>query len=352
MPNTPKRRSLEKVSRDPPQIGSPKFYCCSCGTAFSRQKGYFPVSHSPMYRGTGYLPFCAECMDNLFDTYKQELGSDRKAMRRICMKIDLYWNDIIYDMVERTAGVNSRVRNYIGKTNIVRFIDKSFDDTILEESAIEKKTTLQVDNISSVCLLENEELEEILEIPEEVMLFWGPGYTPKMYFELEERRIFWISKYPKGYNFDIGEEALLRQLCSLEIDINHDRAAGKSTDKNINTLNTLLGSSNLKPTQKKNEEADADLENMPLGVGIQKWEYNRPLPETQENMKDIRGTIKNITTWYLGHVCKMVGLKNSYCKMYEDEMDGLRVNHQEFEDDDDDTLLSELFGGTGSDGGT
>ena len=100
---------------------------------------------------------------------------------------------------------------------------------------------------------------------------------------------------------------------------------------------------NLKPAQKK-EDADLELEKMPLGVGIQKWEYSRPLPETPKEKRDIRGTIRNITTWYLGHVCKMVGVKNSYCKMYEDSMDELRVKHPEYDEEDDDTLLSDIFG--------
>ena len=53
MADTPKRKKLEKTIDSTPQSNQ-KFICCRCGTAFSRQKGYFPVSHSPMYRGTGY----------------------------------------------------------------------------------------------------------------------------------------------------------------------------------------------------------------------------------------------------------------------------------------------------------
>ena len=60
--------------------------------------------------------------------------------------------------------------------------------------------------------------------------------------------------------------------------------------------------------------------------------------------------IKNITTWYLGHACKMVGLRNSYCKMYEDAMDELRVKHPEYDEEDDDSLLNDIFGSPQSSG--
>lgn len=344
MADAPKRKRLEKVPQDTMPVTNSKFFCSRCGTAFSRQKGYFPVSHSPMYRGTGYLPFCNDCLDTMFDEYRQLLDSDREAMRRMCMKLDLYWHDSIYDMVERTAGVNSKVRNYIGKTNIIRYIDKSFDDTIDDEerSGI-RQTVAQDDGIQQGYLPEEAE-EEIIDIPEDVILFWGPGYTPKMYLELEERKKYWISRFPTGYNFDIGEEALIRQICNLEIDINHDRAAGKSIDKNVNTLNTLLGSANLKPTQKKDDGADSELDNMPFGVGIRKWENTRPIPEPDPELQDVDGIVRYITVWFLGHLCHMVGIKNTYCKLYEEEMERLRVTAPEFEDEDDETLFDHMFG--------
>jgi len=342
MADAPKRKRLEKTQPPPQPIGNQRFVCCRCGTAFSRQKGYFPVSHSPMYRSSGYLPWCNDCIESMYDGYRRDLQDDRAAMKRMCMKMDLYWSDAIYEMVERTAGVNSRIRNYIGKTNMIRYIDKTFDDTLREDSEADKIAAANNDQLQAGYLPEDESAE--IEIPEDVKLFWGPGYTPGMYLELEERRKYWMSQYPDEYKTDAGEDAIIRQICNVEIDINHDRAAGKDPDKKINTLNNLIGSMNLRPAQRKTDERDAALEKMPLGVGIQKWEYYRPLPETPADRKDVHGLIRNVTTWFLGHACKMVGLHNSYCKMYEDEMNRLRVSHPEYDEEDDDTVLSELFG--------
>ena len=348
MPPTP-RKSAVKGNSTVPQSNQ-KFYCCRCGLAYSRQKGFFPTSHSPLYRGSGYLPWCSECVDDMYEQYRISLKDDKAAMRRMCMKLDLYWSESIYEMVERTAGLNSRVRNYITKSNLGRFINKTFDDTIKEEELLQRTTGFSPLSVAPpiedmVKIVDSE--DENIVIDDDVRLFWGPGYTPKMYQDLEDRRKYWMSKYPEGYQPSIGEEALIRQICNLEIDINRDRAAGKPADKNINTLNALMGSLNLKPTQKK-DEADAELEKMPLGVGIQKWEYYRPLPETPKEHVDVRNIIKNITTWYLGHACKMVGLKNSYCKMYEDAMDELRVKRPEYDDEDDNTMLNDIFGSDGN----
>ena len=53
---------------------------------------------------------------------------------------------------------------------------------------------------------------------------------------------------------DVSDCAIIRQICMLEVTIARDTAAGKSTDKSVNALNSLLGSANLKPVQKKKEE--------------------------------------------------------------------------------------------------
>jgi len=335
----PRRRSQEKASA--PTVSTQKHYCCRCGTAYSRKKGFFPVSHSPMYRGSGYLPFCVECVDEMYDQYVQELGDAKEAMRRMCMKMDLYWSESIYTMVERSAGTNSRVRNYIGKTNIVRHIDKTFDDTIKEETAA-----------GGLAMTQSEEpaVEDDIPTDQAIIDFWGAGFQHDFYMELERRYDNWTGGEEKAKNLQPAERALYQQICMQEAIISRAAAAGDPTDKAVNTLNNLLGSMNLKPAQRK-ENADVELDKMPLGVGIQKWEYNRPLPETPKENRDIRGVIKNITTWYLGHACKMVGLKNSYCKAYEDAMEELRVKRPEYDEEDDDSMLSDIFNGSsGADG--
>lgn len=343
MPDSPKRKKLEKNTPQKLTQSNRKFICCRCGTAYSRQKGYFPVSHSPMYRGTGYLPICCDCIDSLYEQYREMLADDRETMRRICMKLDLYWNDAIYDMVERAAGVHSRVRNYIGKTNLIKYIDKTFDDTLLEESIKNIEKTSDAFEFGDHMLPIDEENNEddLSSIKQSTIDFWGRGYDAMFYDDLEKR----YSKWTKG----LGEltpvqESLYKQVCLNEVIITRSSAKGEAADKATKNLLDALGSLNIKPSQTKNDAQDAELEKMPLGVGIQTWEFSRPLPETPDELKDKSHIIKDITIWFLGHACKMVGLRNSYCRMYEQAMDELRVKRPEYADEDDDTMLADIFG--------
>lgn len=345
-----KRKRLEKTNK--PVVGDPifpnaRFYCSRCGTSYSRQKGFFPVSHSPMYRGAGYLPICSKCVDEMYEMYFKKFGNAKDAMKHMCMKLDLYWSEKLYEAAEKTAGVTSRMRAYIIKTNLVSYSDKTYDDTLEEEAQGLAYVSASQPDLTDSKTDPAQEPEPVIEVSQEIKDFWGPGFTPEMYLELDERYRYWMSRYPDDSKPDIGEEAIIRQICNLEIDINHKRVGGEAIDKSVNALNTLLGSANLKPAQ-KDKSSDTDFDNAPLGVLIKKWEMTRPIPEPDPELQDVDGIKKYITVWFFGHLCKMLGLNNSYSRLYTDEIEKLRVDRPEDEFDDDE-LLYEAFSESDSD---
>lgn len=329
------------------EVNASSSICRKCGTAYGRLKGYFPVSYGFLYRGTGYLPYCKECVDSMFNAYLAECKDAKMAVRQMCRKLDLYWSEKLFESAEKQSTPRSIMTSYIGKINGTKFANMSYDDTLKAEDAL----WLEPAKYASVQLQEPaiSEQNDDIEVPEDVIVFWGPGYTPSMYIELENRRKYWMSKYPDDVELDIGTEALIRQICSLEIDINRDRAAGKSADKNINTLNTLLGSASLKPAQQKSDDYESSLANTPLGVWLYRYENKRPLPEVDKDLQDVNGVKKYIFTW-MGHLCKMMNIKNGYTKLYEEEIDKLRVERPEYDGDDDETLLNDAYSGVSNGG--
>ena len=159
-----------------------------------------------------------------------------------------------------------------------------------------------------------------------------------MYVELEKRYSYWLSKFPKDADIDIGTEALLKQVCSMEMDISRDRSQGKSVDKSVMVLNNLLGSLNFKPSQRQSGDINSDVLTNPLGVWLQRWEKKRPLPEIDDDLKDVNRLLRYFFVW-LGHIFKMLGKKGGFTRMYEAEIERLRVEHPEYSDEDDEDLL-------------
>lgn len=324
------------------EMSSDRIICSTCGKAYSRRKGFFPVSYAELYKGIGYIHMCKTCIDTKYGKYLALCHDSKAAVRQMCRKLDLYWNEKIYDSVAKKSSTRTMMTQYIIRSNSVSSAGKSYDDTLFEEGTLwdfgPKTSTTETPIIDEEFSVEK---ESSYEPTQEVIAFWGNGYTPDMYEELEQRRAYWMSKYPDANSIDIGTEAIIRQICNLEIDINKDRVAGKPIDKSVNALNNLLGSASLKPTQRK-EDLDSSVVNTPMGVWLYRYENERPLPEVNPELKDVNGLKKYIFTW-MGHLCKMLDIKGGYTRMYEDEVSRLRVERPEYDDEDDETLLIDSY---------
>ena len=339
----------------PIEMDFEKAICFRCGTAYGRCKGNFPVSYGALYKGKGYLPICKTCMETLYTEYLNKTGDAKQAVRMMCRKLDLYWNETIYDTVEKKSTSRTIMTSYLMRVNGIKYAGKCYDDTLREENTFlafevqrHPADTVQEHTPPEPAQTDPEDEDVVyldtqpIEITDEIVQFWGQGLTPSMYRELEQRRRFYKEQMGDDTQLDMSTEMLLRQIAMAEIDINKARAAGVSVDKLMSSLNSML--SNLKKPQ-KSAATDAATGNTPFGVWIKRWEDERPIPEADEEFKDVDGIVKYVTVWLFGHLCKMLGVKNSYCKMYEDEIARLRVERPEYDDEDDDTMLNDMFGG-------
>lgn len=342
---------VSKVTRSAPGNANPlqerqdKYYCSRCEGQWKRQKSNFPSSQSPIYKANnGYLTTCKHCVEDMYQHYKIVFGDDKKAVRRICSKFDIYWSEELYNMVNKNSTHSSRISAYIGKQNLFKYVGKTYDDTLDEEEltkGVELPQTVVDESGNEVQVVDD-------RVPPELIEFWGGGLTPAFYIELDRRWKHWCGDQDPE-SMDVGESAVIKQICMLEATINRDSAAGRPIDKSVNSLNALLGSANLKPVQKKSDDGSSALESVPLGEWIRRWENTRPLPDVDPTMKDVDGIIRYITIWFLGHLCKMLGMRNVYCKLYEDEIERMRIDHPEYEDDDDESFFNNVFSTGGDD---
>lgn len=334
------------------EMDSDRSICCRCGTAYGRRKGNFPVCYAGLYRGTGYLPICRNCVDTIYNEYFAQSGDQKKATRQVCRKLDLYWNDQIYESVANKSTTRTMMTNYIQRVNNISYAGKSYDDTLISDGTMWKfseEDLYQEPEEEIVVPDQNDDELTLDDIPKEVIEFWGPGYTPGMYMELEQRLQYYRGQMGEDARTDLGTDTLLRQIAMLEIDINRARASGKSVDKMVTSMNSLLSSLS-KP--QKNAAIDTAAANTPFGVWIKRWEDERPLPEVDDSMKDVDGIIKYVLTWVYGHMAHMLKIKNARTPLYDDAIASLRVEHPEYDDEDDETLLYDLFGDGDTDAGT
>ena len=322
------------------------FQCYRCGTQYPTTRGYFQANSCYLYKGVGYLPYCRTCIDDMYGKYLAICKDSKRAVRQLCRKLDLVWSEKVFDAAERQNSEKSLMAAYISKINTIHHAGKSYDSTLNEEGMLWKWPNSSMDN--EITDEETSETDISVAPPsEEVISFWGPGYTAEMYAELEARLRYYRSQMDDSTKQDLGTDALLRQIAMLEIDINKARANGSSVDKMVSTLNSLL--SNLYKPTKKSEDINSSTASTPFGVWIKRWEDERPLPEIDESLKDVDGITKYVLTWVYGHIAHMLKVKNARTKLYDDAIAELRVERPEYDDEDDESMLEDIFGRSGSD---
>ena len=333
------------------EINAASTVCRKCGRAYGRLKGYFPASYADLYKGTGYLPYCWECINKMHTGYLTKYGDHAIATEQVCRKLDLYWSPEVYRIAAKRTNARSLLTNYFTRLTNAQYAGKCYEDTLREFGACmstfmleepgRQEDVQQDDSVVEPFETYVEDNSEPIEITNDIVSYWGPGYTAEMYQELERRLQFYRKQLGEDTKMDLGTETLLRQIAMMEIDINRARADGRSVEKMVTSLNALISS--LKRPQ-KNAAADTATANTPFGVWIKRWEDERPLPEIDDSMKDVDGIARYVLTWVYGHLAHMLKIKNARAPLYEDAVARLRVEHPEYNDDDDETMLAGIYG--------
>ncbi|QWU18461.1 hypothetical protein KP014_21195 [Paenibacillus sophorae] len=202
---------------------------------------------------------------------------------------------------------------------------KKFSDSIIRQS-----NSISYEYLDQI----NEEFELTQEEISQLQLKWGKkGFDVEDYIFLENEYHTWINSYECD---SYAMEMLFQEISHKRLEIKKLRESGKSTDKEMKTLQDLLGSSNIKPVQETGANAT---EQATFGTLIKKYENERPIPEPDPVWKDVDGIKKYIQVWFFGHLCKMLGINNDYSQMYEDELKKYTVDTPDFTSENEDGSL-------------
>ena len=182
------------------------FTCCCCGEDLSLTKFY--KSFSEFYKDE-HLPICKDCFQRKFGKYAAEYHNNKKAIQRLCMAFDIYFNEDLFD----SCDVNDEtvVGNYFRKLNMKQHTGKTFDTTIeegnMELSGDRKK--VKGKRIAVVDEYDNVSEEEIKISPKDIEK-WGIGFAPIDYQVLNS-----YYKQLKKANPDIGDnqEMFIIDMC-------------------------------------------------------------------------------------------------------------------------------------------
>lgn len=230
-----------------------QFVCCCCGESLSNDKFY--RSNSNFYTN-GILPICKNCFVRKFGEYSKIYMSNKKAMQRMCMAFDIYFNEDVFDSCDTKD--DAVVGKYFRKMNLGQYRDKKFDDSLDEglfelsgdRKKVKGKRVAIVDEYDNV----QEETESSKISPKDIEK-WGIGFDIVDYGILNSHYKFLKKVNP---NCDNNQEIFINDLCYTKMQQLKAVREGRVDDysKLTESYRKTFQQAGLKTVQDENKTSD------------------------------------------------------------------------------------------------
>lgn len=279
--------------------------CTCCGVIKKTNSSNFYKSYSVIYKSSyeNRMTICKDCVLELAEQFKTRFQSETRGLFELCKLLDVYYEKALFDSaVKQAEKKDSNVYQiYFQKAlSLPQYKDKTFIDSELFDKKLDEEECLK-------------------DIDRNVIEFWGEGFSQRDYDFLERE----FNNLTTRYECDsYVQEMLFKQIAFQTLDISNKRQNGAGVDKELKTLQDLLGSANVKPTQ---ENASLNSEQVTFGTLIKKYENEKPIPKPLPEWMNADWIRKYVVVWFFGNLSKMMGKPNPFEEEFKEEMDKYTV---------------------------
>ena len=329
-----------------------KYKCFCCGKEYVESNYY--KSHSDFYGSIGKIPYCKHCIEKFYQYYYEKymdegcLNADQESVKRVCMAFNIYYSPKVFgfavnDAKKRQLNI-SPLGSYMKMIQLRQHNGKTYDTSIEEMAAEEQEYIMSMSNdINNI----DGEKDNSSEIDEKTINFFGVGFKDEDYVFLKREYDDWTARHECKTK---AQEEVFKDICFNRLQNLKALRANEDTKDITMAFQKLLDSGKLQPKQ---NAGDTTADNQTFGTLIDKWENTRPLPEIDEELKDVDKIGYYIDTFFKGHTCKMLNVKNAFSNLYSSMMKKFTVNKPEYNTDEDDydseINFDTIFGDTLSD---
>lgn len=335
------RATKADLKKYPIETPARNIACLGCGESFQETQYY--GSDSVQFQSIGKIPYCKPCLDKIYQDYYEKYKKwdfrkpERKAIERICQMTDLYYSDKIYDSalkIKDSMPDTPIIICYIKQARLMPYCKKHYNST-LQDRFNESKENIA---IMTPDMMSDEEWNERLIAAER---FFGRGFEESDYLFLQEQYEDWTSRHECETKV---QEEMFKQICFTQLELMKANRVGADT-KDLNA--TFLKQLDAAKLQPKQNLAETTSEVQTLGTLIDKWENTRPIPEPDEEFKDVDNIGLYVDSFFRGHTCKMLNIKNAFSNLYSSVMKKYTVQKPEYEgNEDSEALFDSIFGHT------
>ena len=173
---------------------------------------------------------------------------------------------------------------------------------------------------------------------------FGNSYNKEDLMFLENEYQDWIKRYPCENK---SQEVLYKQICFIELNIDKAQRAGNDAKDLLKSLQDVMTSLQIKPSQ---NNSNTLTEAKTFGQLIAKWEETKPIPEPDDDFKDVDNISEYVDVFMRGHLAKMMGLKNGYSEKYDSYIAKYSAKKHEYtKDETSQSIYDQIFGGNPND---
>lgn len=252
---------------------------CQSRSGFWKVKDFYK-SNNEIF--DGHFPICKHCLHEITNNNGK---LSKKELIRICVVFDIPFLQSEYESAIETnsSSLGAYFRNIMLNYKDARFVDS--DSEVLRFNERPDNT-----------------FGDDIVVDDELYLKWGAHLPKEDIMTLEHNYI----KMESTYQIEgLVEEEYLKIACHLLLDMNKQRAEGKSTDKTLKQYTDVLNKLRLNPSQQ-----GADTSNLKdVGMIIKQIETTRPVWSEDKKLKDVDGMMKYVDR-FLTHIVKNFGKYN------------------------------------------
>ena len=326
------REAYIALAEDYNRIFDRKYLICPiCGNPQRAEETFYKDDRFVAHR----FPVCKRCLQRMVEqrkTDKEEPNETKESVMTVLQILDLPYLDDLYDNCVKGAldGIKEKNRHSPFATYITM---------ILSLPQYKGKHWKNSEFPPDYKNEDEEQINENSRILKQAKKRFGDGYSNSDLIFLENEYQDWTRRYACENK---AQELLFKRICFKELDIDKAQRSGKDTEKLDTSLQQLMGSMSLKPNQ---NNSNALTEAKTFGQLIQKWENEKPIPEPEDEFKDIDKIGLYIDVFFKGHMSKMMGLKNAFSSLYDRFMAKYTVTKPEYtEDAETEMLFEQIFG--------
>lgn len=321
-----------------------KYACIYCGNEYVDTNYY--NSYSKFYSNTGRIPYCKQCIERLYQYYLEKYTNDgcltpeRKSVKRLCMILDVYFRDDVLKSamkkVKDSTAETSLISQYMKIIQLYQYSrnKETYENTITQE---------EKDGMVSMPISDMSNISNSRNVDENTIRFFGAGFNDNDYEFLKREYDDWVARHECKTK---AQEEVFKRLCFKQLEILKATQRGEDTKDLDATFQKLLETAKLQPKQ---NSGDTTADNQTFGTLIDKWENTRPLPEIDEELKDVDKIGWYIDIFFRGHLSKMMGLKNGLSNLYTKFMKKYSVEKPEYNDEENSEILFDaIFGNPSS----